>query len=186
MFGPGMKGRTDIVATDEGYAISKSLLLKGYVDDDELVAFPAADSSGGTHPVIECTQNIPCDPCQDVCPKGCILVGSNITMIPRVDKEKGCSGCALCVGSCPGQAIFLINEKYEEGYGTVGFPYEFLPLPEKGSQGKALDRSGSEICDAEIVDVKNNAAMNKTPMVVMKVPSSEVGRARFFKLEGGV
>ena len=89
------------------------------------------------------------------------------------------------MGACSGQAIFLINDAFEDGYGTVGIPYEFLPLPEKGDKGLALDRSGKEVCGAVVVEVKNSKAMDKTPMLVMKVPKAELARARFFKTAAG-
>ena len=54
------KGRTDIKTTEEGYALSESLLRNGYIKEEELKAFPAAlYKAKGIHPVIECTQNIP-------------------------------------------------------------------------------------------------------------------------------
>ena len=82
--------------------------------------------------MIECVQNIPCNPCQDACPKHCIKIGSHITALPAVDQEVECIGCGLCVSSCSGQAIFLVQEECDEpGYGTVTLPYEFLPLPKK-------------------------------------------------------
>jgi NADPH-dependent 2,4-dienoyl-CoA reductase/sulfur reductase-like enzyme/Fe-S-cluster-containing hydrogenase component 2 len=189
MFAPGKKGRTDIITTDEGYPLSQSLLKNGYIAESEISNFPALSSKNGTRVVIECTQNIPCDPCQDVCPRGCIEVGADITMLPKINVEAECSGCGLCVGACSGQAIFLINEGPEEGYHTIGLPYEFLPLPERGSKGKALDRSGREVCEAVVVGVKNSKAMDKTPMLEMRVPSSALDKARFFKADdygGGV
>jgi thioredoxin reductase/Fe-S-cluster-containing hydrogenase component 2 len=185
MFGPGSKGRADIVKTDEGYPLSQSLLKNGFVADDETKDFPSFSHGGGIRVVMECTQNIPCDPCQDACPQGCIKVGRDITLLPSLHTDKKCTGCGLCVGACSGQAIFLINDTFEEGYGTVGLPYEFLPLPEKGDAGRALDRSGREVCDAVVVDVRNSKAMDKTPMLVMKVPKAELGRARFFKPGAG-
>jgi Pyruvate/2-oxoacid:ferredoxin oxidoreductase delta subunit len=201
MFAPGMKGRIDVTRTDEGYPLSASLLSKGYLGDADEGVFPAAGlrndtggagdqrcktvpetgRKGGVHPVIECTQNIPCDPCQDACPTGCILVGEKITALPRLNAKKQCTGCALCVGACSGQAIFLVDEEYEDGYGTVGLPYEFLPLPAAGDEGKALGRDGEEICDATVIEVRINKAMDRTPMLVMKVPAAELGRARFFR-----
>jgi Pyruvate/2-oxoacid:ferredoxin oxidoreductase delta subunit len=156
-------------------------LEKGYIGSAEASFFPAMNTAGGVHPVVECTQNIPCDPCQDICPKGCILVGETITRLPELDRGKVCSACGLCVGGCSGQAIFLVNEQYREGYGTVGLPYEFLPLPEKGGKGRALDRSGAEICDATVVDVRKSGAMDKTAMLVMEVPADRVADARFFR-----
>lgn len=182
MFAPQNKGRNDWTETDEGYAISRSLLEKGYVSDEEMKAFPAANAKvSGIHPVIECTQNIPCDPCQDACKFGCIKVGSHIVKLPVVDAEISCTGCGMCVAQCSGQAIFLVDETYEPGFATVGLPYEFYPLPEKGHIGKALDRSGSEVCAAEVVSLKNTKKMDKTVLLTMKVPVEYASTARFFK-----
>lgn len=182
MFAPQNKGRNDFTVTEEGYPISKNLLKKGYVTEEELENFPAYSyKKAGVHPVIECTQNIPCNPCQDSCKIGCIRVGVNITQIPQIDEEKKCVGCGMCVASCSGQAIFLVDETYEPGYASVGFPYEFLPAPVVGEKGKALDRKGTVVCDAEIIDVKKVPAMDKTMVVTMKVPVEYVNACRFYK-----
>jgi thioredoxin reductase/Fe-S-cluster-containing hydrogenase component 2 len=180
MFAPGNRGKV-IEKTDEGIDVSASLLKKGYLSDEEILRFPGVKKSKGIHPVIECTQNIPCNPCQDACTKKCIRIGENITSLPVIDKEKICSGCGMCVASCSGQAIFLINEDYEPGYAQVVIPYEFLPLPAKGYQGKALDRSGSVICDAEVLEVKSSPAFDHTNLLTMKVPLKYAMQARFIK-----
>jgi Fe-S-cluster-containing hydrogenase component 2 len=181
MFGPGKKGRSDIQATDEGCPLSQSLLTKGYLAEEELSDFPATTWGGKTRVVLECTQNIPCDPCQDICPRGCIKVGSDITALPLLVPERECTGCGLCVGVCSGQAIFLINDAYDKTGGTVGLPYEFYPLPAKGDVGWALDRSGTEIGEAVVVDVRSPKALDKTAMLVIRVAREDLGRARFFK-----
>ena len=182
MFSPANKGRTDLTVTDEGYPLSMSLLKKGYMTEAELKAFPAAQNSApGIHPVIECTQNIPCNPCQDACKFDCIKVGADIVKLPEINTESKCTGCGMCVASCSGRAIFLINEDYEPGYATVSLPYEFLPLPKKGDKGKALGRDGSPVCDAEIVSVRSAPAMDKTQILTMKIPLEYVHAARFYK-----
>ncbi len=85
MFSHVNKGRTDLTETDEGYRLSASLLSRGYVEDSEIQEFPCAVShTPGVHPVIECTQNIPCNPCQDACRFGCIRVGETITSLPQI------------------------------------------------------------------------------------------------------
>ena len=99
--------------------------------------------------------------------------------------EVECINCGLCVSACPGQAIFLVNEDLEPGYGAVSLPYEFRPLPAKGEKGTALDRSGKPVCPAEIVDVKITAPYDRTPILTMKVPANMTGKARFFARESG-
>lgn len=51
--------------------------------------------------VIECVQEIPCNPCENACPFGAIKIGDPITNLPVLDGEK-CTGCGTCVAMCPG------------------------------------------------------------------------------------
>ena len=180
MFAPGMRGK-QITETEEGVEISQNLLKHGFVAEEEIERFPGVTHHAGIHPVMECTQNIPCNPCQDACHFGCIKVGENITRLPAIDTEKQCTGCGLCVASCSGQAIFLVDETYAEGFASVTFPYEFLPMPEIGDKGTALDRQGKPVCEAEIVGVKKSPVMDKTAVVTMKVPLEYVHTARFYR-----
>ncbi|MDR2428375.1 MAG: FAD-dependent oxidoreductase [Candidatus Margulisbacteria bacterium] len=181
MFAPGSRGKT-FTRTDEGYPLSQNLLRKGYLDAAEISAYPGITPDKGLRPVIECAQNIPCNPCQDACPKHCITVGGtdgNITALPVFDAQKGCTGCGLCVASCSGQAIFLVDEDA----GEVTLPYEFLPLPQKGDRGRALGRDGQEVCAAEITAVKTAGVFDKTNLLTMRVPPQYAMAARFFQRE---
>lgn len=179
MFAPKNRGKL-IEKTEEGIDVSMNLLEHGFVADDEIERYPGVTHRKGIHPVIECTQNIPCNPCQDACPKGCISIGANITSLPTVT-ENPCIGCGMCVASCSGQAIFLVDEDTGDGYGTVTLPYEFLPIPEKGTKGVALGRDGHEVCEAEVVSVRSAKAFDHTNLLTMKVPKDMVMKARFFK-----
>ncbi len=180
MFAPENRGKK-MEKTEEGIALSENLLKKGYVADDEIERYPGVTHTSGIHPVIECTQNIPCNPCQDACVKGCISIGSNITSLPVVVSEAKCIGCGMCVASCSGQAIFLVNEETEQGFGTVTLPYEFLPLPEAGEKGIALGRDGKKVCDCEVVSCKTAKAFDHTNLLTIKVPSDMTMKARFYK-----
>jgi ferredoxin len=186
MFGHKNKGRLDLTQTDEGYPLSQNLLTKGYVADVELSHYPAvfaaqAQMAQGFVPVIECTQNIPCNPCQDACKKGCIKVGKRITGLPELDGSVTCTACGMCVAACSGQAIFLVNSNYAPGYAAVALPYEFLPLPEVGAEGLALDRSGRVLGEAEVIGVKNAPVLDRTAVLTMKVPVEWAMSARFFR-----
>ncbi len=181
MFAPCNRGKT-IEQTDEGIPISQNLLARGFVADEEIARFPGFSRQKGLHPVIECTQNIPCNPCQDACKKHCIKIGSCITALPQVASDASCTGCGMCVASCSGQAIFLVHEDYEPGFTSITMPYEFLPLPQKGDKGKALSRSGKVLCDAEVLSVKASPAYDHTNLLTMKVPAAFSDTARFFKL----
>ena len=180
MFAPKNRGKK-IEKTEEGIDISENLLAKGYVADDEIKRYPGVTHAVGVHPVMECTQNIPCNPCQDACAKGCISIGDNITSLPVVVPGSKCIGCGMCVASCSGQAIFLVDEETEPGFGTVTLPYEFLPLPEAGEKGIALGRDGQKVCDCEVVSCKTAKAFDHTNLLTIKVPSDMTMKARFYK-----
>jgi thioredoxin reductase/Fe-S-cluster-containing hydrogenase component 2 len=184
MFAPKNKGKP-LEKTDEGFAISACLLKKGYLAEAELGAYPGVPAAvkrrAGITPVIECTQNIPCNPCQTVCPKGCIKVGTTITNLPAVDAAVTCSACGQCVAVCPGQAIFLVDESGDGDYATVSIPYEFLPLPQAGQIGTALERSGAALGRAEVVSVKTAKAMDETAVLKIRVPRAWSMKARFFR-----
>lgn len=180
MFAPKNRGKK-IETTEEGIEISQNLLSHGFVADDEIERFPGFTKQIGIHPVMECTQNIPCNPCQDACHQGCISIGSNITSLPVVVKDKKCIGCGMCVASCSGQAIFLVEDNTEPGFGEVTIPYEFLPLPKEGDEGMALGRDGKSLCKTQITKVKSSKAYDHTNLVTMKVPEEMIDRARFYQ-----
>lgn len=180
MFAPENRGKI-LEYTSEGIANSMNLLKKGYVADSEVEQYPGVKHMKGIHPVIECTQNIPCNPCQDACPKGCICVGADITALPVVNEKNPCIGCGMCVASCSGQAIFLVNEDVGNGMATVTMPYEFLPLPQKGEKGVALDRSGKQVCEAEVVSLRSAKAFDQTHLLTIQVPAEMAMRARFYR-----
>ena len=187
MFARENRGRTDLTETEEGYALSQNLLARGYDTEEELKAFPAAsEKRGGVHPVIECTQNIPCNPCQDACKFGCIMVGRQITSIPQIDHEKKCTGCGMCVASCSGQAIFLVDDDYDETHAAITMAYEFLPYPEKGQKGTALSRAGQPVCEAEVLSLRRSAATDGTALLTIAVPKKFSMQARAFAFDGGV
>ena len=180
MFAPKNRGKL-VEQTDEGIPVSMNLLEHGFVAEDEIERYPGVTGQKGIHPVIECTQNIPCNPCQDACPKGCICIGKNITSLPVVSTEHACVGCGMCVASCSGQAIFLVQEDVEPGFGEVTMPYEFLPLPQTGEEGIALGRDGKEVCPAVVTKVRTSPAFDHTNLLTIKVPNEMLGKARFYR-----
>ena len=180
MFAPTNRGKK-LEKTDEGIELSEMLLEKGYIGDDEIKRFPGYRTEIKVHPVLECTQNIPCNPCQTACRKGCISIGDNITSLPISVKDSACIDCGMCVASCSGQAIFLVSENPEKGTGEVTIPYEFLPLPKVGEKGYGLSRSGQRICDATVRRVRISKAYDGTALVTIEVPIGYTDRARFYR-----
>ncbi|MGN0153055.1 MAG: FAD-dependent oxidoreductase [Lachnospiraceae bacterium] len=180
MFAVANRGK-DFTETEEGCPVSQNLLKKGYLEESEIANYPGVVKKSSVHPVIECTQNIPCNPCQDACKFGCISIGNQITTLPVVVPEADCKNCGMCVASCSGQAIFLIDEDYDETSGTVTMPYELFPYPAEGTVGVGMNRAGEEVCEATVVSVKTSPAFDKTALLTVKVPRDKLNSVRFFK-----
>ncbi len=145
----------------------------GYPSEKRFGAGPVA--------VIECIQEIPCNPCESACRFNAILVGKPITNLPRLVEEK-CRGCGECIPACPGLAIFVVNENYSPAEGTVSIPYEYLPLPETGSIVCALDRCGERVCSARVIRVSNPGKNNGTAVVTIVVPKKFSNKVRGFRI----
>jgi thioredoxin reductase/Fe-S-cluster-containing hydrogenase component 2 len=180
MFAPGKRG-TAIELTEEGFPVSAHLLENGYLSEDEVLYYPGVTKADGVHPVIECTQNIRCNACQDACPHGCIKIGEKITSLPAVNGDRNCIGCGMCVAACPGQAIFLVNDGYEPGFASITMPYELLTLPQKGETGSGLGRHGEVLCQAEVIEVRAAKVFDRTNLVTIKVPVQMSMKVRFYQ-----
>ncbi len=133
----------------------------------------------GARAVMECYQNIPCNPCVAACKQGAISMGEDINEMPKLDAEK-CTGCGICVASCPGLAIFLVNRDFGGGKVEIGIPYELIPLPKKGDSVLAVSREGEVLCEAEVTKVRTSKAFDRTAVVYIAVPEEHADGARFF------
>jgi len=122
----------------------------------------------GSAAIIECIENIPCNPCVDACPFNAISM-EKITDIPEIDYEK-CTGCGTCIPICPGLAIFVVDLSKEKA--VITLPYEFLPVPKMGDTVKALDRKGETVSEVTVIRVNKNE--NKTNTVTIEV-NKELG-----------
>ncbi len=117
--------------------------------------------------MVECFQNIPCDPCAASCPFGAILPFEDINNLPAVDYDK-CTGCGICVTSCPGLAIFVLDMNYSDEEALIKLPYEMLPLPQKGEMVSGLDREGHKVAEVKVDKVTKTK--NKTYLISIVVP----------------
>ena len=161
-----------------------SLLRDGYLSMEELREYRRLPSkerfAQGPVAVLECCQEIPCNPCENACPFGAIHVGSPITNLPWLDEAK-CTGCGTCIAHCSGLAIFVVDKTYGKDEACVSFPHEYLPLPVKGQQVKAVDRTGTAVCDATVVRVVNAKKAAHTPVVTLAVPREFADTVRGMK-----
>jgi Fe-S-cluster-containing hydrogenase component 2 len=115
--------------------------------------------------ILECIQEIPCNPCVDSCPVHAISMKD--INAPPVNDFKKCIGCTKCVGICPGLAIFVVKVKDKKAWVTL--PYEFVPVPKAEDIVQALDRAGTPRGKAI---VKKVIKQGKTMVVTIEIDSS--------------
>jgi Fe-S-cluster-containing hydrogenase component 2 len=150
-----------------------SIAEKGYFTLDEVLALPGCPSPqemrGRRVAVVECSHELPCNPCETACKSGAITVGVPITNVPRLDGDC-CNGCGLCVVDCPGLAIFIVDLTRDDGRAELWLPYEYLPLPEKGELVLLRDRAGAVVGEGEVARVRQAKRYDRTTVVQVLVP----------------
>lgn len=150
-----------------------SVLTTGIPTQAELEAspgYPSAEAlARGPIVVIECVQDIPCNPCELVCPNNAIVIGEPITNLPVFVADE-CDACSQCIPICPGQAIFRVDMTYAEDRAAVSFPYELLPMPRAGDVVLGVNRAGAVVCDAEVLRVQQPKSFDLTAVITLAVP----------------
>ena len=152
---------------------------RGYLLLNETRCLPGVPSEArmrkGPVAVIECAENIPCNPCESSCARHAIHVGTPITQLPRLD-ENACIGCGVCVAHCSGQAIFIVDKSREKA--RLSFAYEFLPLPEIGDCVDAANRAGEVVGKAEVIGIRNPESYQQTPVVTIEIDAALADEVR--------
>ncbi|MCL2249302.1 MAG: 4Fe-4S binding protein [Oscillospiraceae bacterium] len=149
------------------------LINDGIPRAEDLMKVTPSDErfSKGPVVIVECFQEIPCDPCVKSCKRGAITMPNGINDIPVVDFDL-CNGCSLCISMCPGLAIFVVDKTWSEDRARVLIPYEYLPIPDKGQMVKGLDRAGKELGSFEVIRVTSGGKKNKTWTISLAVPQA--------------
>lgn len=146
-------------------------------------AFPSIERvNKGPVAVIECFQRIPCNPCSTACKRKAIMGFKDINDIPVINWEQ-CNGCGLCISSCPGLAIMVVDGSWSKDKVLFKIPYEFLPLPKEGSIVRGLNRKGEYITDVKVIKVQNSKALDKTPILHIEVSKDYLYEFRNIRLE---
>jgi Fe-S-cluster-containing hydrogenase component 2 len=118
--------------------------------------------------VIECIQEIPCNPCVSACKFDAIGM-DGINGIPHVDFAK-CTGCMTCLKVCPGLAIFIQDKSKVKPSVTV--PYEYLPLPVRGGTVTLLGRDGASLGSATVKFVLAADTVSRSSLIAVEFDDS--------------
>lgn len=160
----------------------KSDILKSKPGKISSIKYP--DKKEGVFPVVHCFQEIPCNPCTEVCPHNSIKIEDDTLMgIPYFYGK--CSACGKCVAICPGLAITLVDfRKSEEGFAHVTVPFELLPETiGVGEKFPVVDIDGNYIVDAEILKISNPKFADRTLLVKLNVPADYACRVAGIRIQ---
>jgi len=156
---------------------------KGYLELNELgERLPSEERlRKGPVAIIECIQEIPCNPCQEACNRRAIREFKKITDIPLIDFDK-CNGCGICVAKCPGLAIFVVWKDYNNDEALVKVPYEFLPLPEIDREYDVLNRRGEVIGQGRVMKIQSLKENPKTKILWITLNKEICMDVRFIRV----
>lgn len=126
-------------------------------------------AEGGAVAILDCREEIPCDPCEAVCARGAIVVGKNVCDLPRYDPGL-CNGCGRCVAICPGMAIYLLDRSSRDGGARLTLPYEMKEEIKAGDEVWALDEDGSPLGKEKVVKTAKMNKRDHSLLVTVDVP----------------
>ncbi|OPX40623.1 MAG: sulfurtransferase [Desulfobacteraceae bacterium 4484_190.3] len=161
----------------------KANILKSHPGPITLPQYDSYPETGVT-PVIHCTQEIPCNPCVSVCPKGVISIpGDSLLGKPEIANSK-CIGCNKCVFICPGLAISLVDYRENLDNPVVSLPYEIYNYEyKKGDLVLLTDYEGNPLQEAVVIDTVINKSSRKTQIIKIRVPKDIARQVAGFKVQ---
>ena len=130
----------------------------------------------GVYPILHCNQEIPCNPCMTVCPKGLICTdGHPILGLPKFDGV--CVGCEKCVSICPGLAVTLVDWRKSKDTPTVTVPFEFGEwILSVGQEVTVTNREGKPLGTAVLREIKKPPGTPRTLLLKLETPADIANR----------
>ncbi len=135
-------------------------------------------------PVLHCAQEIPCNPCVSVCPKGVIAIPDGSLLGKPQIANNTCIGCNKCVFICPGLAISLVDYRKDQDNPVVSLAYEVCNYEyKKGDPVLLTDYEGNPLQKAIVIDTVINRASRKTQIIKVRVPKEIAKRVAGFRIQ---
>jgi sarcosine oxidase, subunit alpha len=127
------------------------------------------------YPILRCAQEIPCNPCTDVCiTDGIAIPEGNLLGRPRLVGD--CVGCLRCVAICPGLAISLVDKRHDPSskWARVTLPWE---MPEElvhvGQDVATTGNEGEAIGTGKVLRILSGKSLNRRRLLVLEVPFAD-------------
>ena len=139
------------------------------------VGFYPPPTERSVYPILRCAQEIPCNPCTDVCiTDGIVIPEGNLLGRPRLVGD--CVGCLKCVAVCPGCAITLVDTRHDPS-GTLAritVPWE---MPEElvavGDMVPTTGNEGEPIGTGRVLRILVGKSLNRRRLMVLEVPIAD-------------
>jgi len=132
-------------------------------------------SEMSVYPILRCAQDIPCNPCTDVCiTDGIVIPEGNLLGRPKLVGD--CVGCLKCVAICPGCAISLVDKRHDPTatVARVTVPWE---MPEELVQvGQVVSTTGNEgepVGTGKVLRILSGKSLNRRRLMVLEVPFAD-------------
>jgi NADPH-dependent 2,4-dienoyl-CoA reductase/sulfur reductase-like enzyme/Fe-S-cluster-containing hydrogenase component 2 len=134
-------------------------------------------------PVIACNQEIPCNPCTQVCPLGSIsIVDGTITSPPRFDGR--CLGCGRCVLICPGLAIRLVMPADDPEKSILMLPWEMGGSAVRpGDEVATVDMDGRVVGQGVIKASRQRKDQDRRTLLLLEVDREDRMKVAGFRIQ---